>query len=101
MVAIYNLIIIKMLSKNLYSICLSMYLLWWVSVFIIANEGLHLAQDMPWFILFTLILFISWFFKYKFYGDQKFLFHENISSINLAAHLLLISIFSILMIFFS
>jgi len=91
-----------MFLKNLYSIFLTMYLLWWVSVFIIiANEGFHLAQDMPWFILFTIILLISWVFKYKFSRDKKFFFYENISSINLAAHLLAIVILSILMIFSS
>ena len=79
-----------------------MYLLWWVSVFIIiVNEGFYLAQDMPWFILLTFILFISWVFKYKFYGDKKILFLENISFINLVTHLLVVLILSTFMIFFS
>ena len=93
---------LKIFLKNLYSIYLTIYLLWWVSVFIIiSDEGFHLAQDLPWFILFTTILFIFWFLKYEFSRDRKFIFHENMSSINLMFHLLAIFLLAILMIFFS
>ena len=93
---------LKIFLKNLYSIYLTVYILWWVSVFIIiSDEGFHPAQDIPWFILFTTILFIFWVVKYKFSRDRKFIFHENISSINLISHLLVILLLSILMVFFS
>ena len=88
--------------KNLYSAYFTLYILWWVSVFIIiSNEGFHPAQDTPWFILFTLILFLFWVVKSKFAGDRVFFFHENISSINLISHLLVILSVSLFMIFFS
>ena len=93
---------IENILKNLYSIYLTIYLLWWVSVFIIiSDEGFHPAQDIPWFILFTTILFIFWVLKYKFSRDKKFIFHENMSSINLMSHLSAIFLLSISMIFFS
>ncbi len=93
---------LKVFLKNLYSIYLTIYLLWWVSVFIIiSDEGFHPVQDIPWFILFTTILFIFWVIKYKVSSDRKFIFHENISSINLISHLLIILVLSILMVFFS
>jgi len=93
---------LKIFLKNLYSIYLTIYLLWLVSVFIIiSDEGFHPVQDIPWFILFTTILFIFWVVKYKFSRDRKFIFHENISSINLISHLLVILLLSILMVFFS
>ena len=88
--------------KNLYSVYFTLYILWWVSVFIIiSNEGFNLVQDIPWFILFTLILFLFWVIKYKFAGDRVFLFHENMSSINLISHLLVILLLGLFMIFFS
>ena len=93
---------LKIFLRNLYSIYLTIYLLWWVSVFIIISEqGFHPAQDIPWFILFTSILFIFWVVKYKFSSDKKFIYHESISLINLTTHILTVFIFSILMIFFS
>ena len=88
--------------KSLQVIDLTIYLLWCVSVFIIISEqGFHPAQDIPWFIFFTSILFIFWVVKYKFSSDKKFIYHESISLINLTTHLLTVFIFSILMIFLS
>ena len=88
--------------KNLYSVYFTLYILWWVSVFIIiSNEGFNPVQDIPWFILFTLILFLFWAIKYKFAGDRVFLFHENMSFINLISHLLVILLLGLFMIFFS
>ena len=58
----------------MYSIYLTIYLLWWLSVFIIiSEEGFHPTQDIPWFILFTIILFLFWILKYKFARDKKIL----------------------------
>ena len=92
----------KVFSRNLYSIYLTIYLLWWLSVFIIiSEEGFHPAQDIPWFILFTTILFLFWILKYKFARDKKILFHENMSAYNLIIHLLIIFLLSISMIFYS
>ncbi len=91
---------LKNFLKNLYSIYLTIYLLWWVSVFIIiSDEGFHPVQDIPWFILFTTILFIFWIAKCKFAGDRKLIFHESISSFNLITHLLVILLLSGFMIF--
>ena len=88
--------------KSLQVIDLTIYLLWCVSVFVIISEqGFHPVQDIPWFILFTSILFIFWVVKYKFSSDKKFIYHESISLINLTTHLSTVFIFSTLMIFFS
>tara|TARA_A100001037_G_C14623273_1_gene402534 strand:+ start:54 stop:353 length:300 start_codon:yes stop_codon:yes gene_type:complete len=90
---------LKIFLKNLYSIYLTIYLLWWVSVFIIiSDEGFHPAQDIPWFVLFTAILFIFWVLKYKFSKDKKIFFHEKISSNNLKFHTLAILLLSVWMI---
>ena len=75
---------LKIFLKNLYSIYLTIYLLWWVSVFIIiSDEGFHPVQDIPWFILFTTILFIFWVAKYRFAGDKRLFFYRYISITNL------------------
>ena len=93
---------LKAFIRNLYSIYLTIYLLWWFSVFIIiSEESFQPAQDIPWFILFTTILFIFWVLKYKFSKDKKFIFHENMSSINLMSHLSAIFLLSISMIIFT
>ena len=93
---------LKIFLKNLYSIYLTIYLLWGVSVFIIiSDEGFHPVQDIPWFILFTLFLFLFWVVKYKFARDRKFIFHESISFFNLITHLLVILLLSGFMIFSS
>ena len=93
---------LKIFLKNLYSIYLTIYLLWWVSVFIIiSEEGFHPVQDIPWFILFTTILFIFWVAKYRFAGDKTLFFYRDISFTNLIVHLLVIFLLSTFMVFFS
>ena len=92
---------LKIFLKNLYSIYLTIYLLWWVSVFIIiSEEGFHPVQDIPWFILFTTILFIFWVAKYQFAGDKRLFFYRDISITNLIVHLLVIFYYQHLWYFF-
>ncbi len=91
----------KSFLKNLYSIYFTLYILWWVSVFIIiSNEGFHPIQDIPWFVFFTLILILLWGVKFKFADDNNIIFHQDITNKNRIVHLLLIFVMTVFMIFF-
>jgi len=91
----------QLFLSNLYSIYFTLYSLWWVSVFIIIyDEGFHPRQDIPWFILFTSILFLLWALKSRFSLDNSFIFHETMSAINRVIHLTVIIVGALFMIFF-
>ena len=63
-----------------YNVYLLAYGLWWVSVFIIvASEGFHPRQDLPWFALFSSILVVLWWLKLKLTGDKNWLLHAGAS----------------------
>ena len=88
--------------KNCYSIYLTLYLLWWVSVvIIISEEGFNFVQDVPWFLLFTSILVIFWTIKYFLANDSKIVFHNDISLLNRNAHLVVIIAMTLLMVIYS
>jgi len=92
----------KILLKNLYSIYLTLYILWWVSVFIIiSDEGFNPLKDIPWFILFTLILTFLWVIKFKFTNDNSIIFHKDMTTNNKIIHLSTIILMTIFMLFFS
>ena len=88
--------------KNCYSIYLTLYLLWWVSVvIIISEEGFNFVQDVPWFLLFTAILVVFWAIKYFLANDSKIVFHNDISLLNRNAHLVVIIAMTFLMVIYS
>ena len=88
--------------KNCYSIYLTLYLLWWVSVvIIISEEGFNFVQDVPWFLLFTAILVVFWAIKYFLANDSKIVFHNDISLLNRNAHLVVIIAMTLLMVIYS
>ena len=88
--------------KNCYSIYLTLYLLWWVSVvIIISEEGFNFAQDAPWFLLFTAVLLVFWTIKYFLANDSKIIFHNDIGLLNKNAHLVVIIVMTLLMVVYS
>ena len=88
--------------KNCYSIYLTLYLLWWVSVvIIISEEGFNFVQDVPWFLLFTAVLLVFWTIKYFLANDSKIIFHNEIGLLNKIAHLVVIVVMTLLMVLYS
>jgi len=58
---------------------LLLYGLWLISaIIIISADGFSLRFDIPWFVLFSSILTLAWFAKYKITGDKKLFFYEDI-----------------------
>ena len=88
--------------KNCYSIYLTLYLLWWVSVvIIISEEGFNFVKDAPWFLLFTAVLLVFWTIKYFLANDSKIIFHNDIGLLNKNAHLVVIVVMTLLMVVYS
>ena len=76
------------IAKHIYNIYLLAYGLWWVSVFIIvANEGFHPQQDLPWFVLFTSVLIGLRWLKARFTGDNNWVMHKGASTAHKATYL--------------
>lgn len=73
--------------KHTYNIYLLAYGLWWVSVFIIvAKEGFHPRQDLPWFVVFTLVVIGLRWLKIRLTGDNNWVLHKGASPAHKAAY---------------
>ena len=61
-------------------------MLWLISaIIIISADRFSLRFDIPWFVLFSSVLTMAWFAKYKITGDRKLFFYEDIPAKHLAA----------------
>ena len=88
----------KVLTKRIYAIFYVLYNLWLVSAFLIfLNQGFNFSQDLPWFFLFTAILFIAWLIKFLSTNDKKILFYADIAPVELRIYILIFLLVSIWM----
>ena len=62
------------------------------------NEGFNFSQDLPWFFLFTAILFIAWLIKFLSTNDKKILFYADIAPAELRIYILIFLLVSIWMV---
>ena len=89
----------KVFTKRIYAIFYVLYNLWLVSAFLIfLNEGFNFSQDLPWFFLFTAILFIAWLIKFLSTNDKKILFYADIAPEELWIYMLIFLLVSIWMV---
>jgi len=88
----------KVFTKRIYAIFYVLYNLWLVSALLIfLNEGFNFSQDLPWFFLFTTILFIAWLIKFLSTKDKKILFYADIAPVELWIYILIFILVSIWM----
>jgi len=89
----------KIYTKIIYAIFYVLYNLWLVSAFLIfLNQGFNFSQDLPWFFLFTAILFIAWLIKFLSTNDKKILFYADIAPVELRIYILIFLLVSIWMV---
>jgi len=89
----------KVFTKRIYAIFCVLYNLWLVSAFLIfLNQGFNFSQDLPWFFLFTAILFIAWLIKFFSTNDKKILFYADIAPVELKIYILIFLLVSIWMV---
>ena len=89
----------KVFTKRIYAIFYVLYNLWLVSAFLIfLNEGFNFFQDLPWFFLFTAILFIAWLIKFLSTNDKNILFYADIAPGELWIYILIFLLVSIWMV---
>ena len=89
----------KVFTKRIYAIFYVLYNLWLVSAFLIfLNEGFNFSQDLPWFFIFTTILFIAWLIKFLSTEDKKILFYADIAPVELQIYILIFILVSIWMV---
>jgi hypothetical protein len=89
----------KVFIKRIYAIFYVLYNLWLVSAFLIfLSEGFNFSQDLPWFFLFTAILFIAWLIKFLLTKDKKILFYVDIAPVELRIYILIFILVSIWMV---
>ncbi len=89
----------RVFANRIYAIFYVLYNLWLVSAFLIfLNEGINFSQDLPWFFLFTAILFITWLIKFLSTKDKKILFYADIAPVELWIYILIFLLASILMV---
>ena len=89
----------KFFTKRIYAIFYVLYNLWLVSAFLIfLSEGFNFSQDLPWFFLFTIILFIAWLIKFLSTKDKKILFYVDIAPVELRIYILIFILVSIWMV---
>tara|TARA_A100001015_G_scaffold314411_1_gene423790 strand:+ start:1161 stop:1472 length:312 start_codon:yes stop_codon:yes gene_type:complete len=90
----------KVFTKRIYAIFYVLYNLWLVSAFLIfLNKGFKFSQDLPWFFLFTTILFIAWLIKFLSTNDKKILFYADITPGEIWIYILIFLLVSIWMVF--
>ena len=65
---------------------------------IFLNQGFNFSQDLPWFFLFTAILFIAWLIKFLSTNDKKILFYADIAPGELWIYMLIFLLVSIWMV---
>ena len=65
---------------------------------IFLNEGFYFSQDLPWFFLFTAIVFIAWLIKFLSSNDKKILFYADIAPGELWIYILIFLLVSIWMV---
>jgi len=89
----------KIFTKRIYANFYVLYNLWLVSAFLIfLNQGFNFSQDLPWFFLFTAILFIAWLIKFLSTNDKKILFYADIAPAELRIYILIFLLVSIWMV---
>ena len=89
----------KVFTKRIYAIFYVLYNLWLVSAFLIfLNQGFNFSQDLPWFFLFTAILFIAWLIKFLSTNDKNILFYADIAPGELWIYILIFLLVSIWMV---
>jgi len=89
----------KIFAKRIYAIFYVLYNLWLVSAFLIfLNQGFNFSQDLPWFFLFTAILFIAWLIKFLSTNDKRILFYADIAPVELRIYILIFLLVSIWMV---
>jgi hypothetical protein len=66
---------------------------------IVANEGFHPAQDLPWFVLFTSILIGLRWLKSRLTGDNNWVLHKGASQAQKVTYVGVFVVAAVLMLF--